>query len=421
MLINADKALQIVLDNVAPVGIERVSIREALGRVLAEEIRSGRDIPGFDNSAMDGYALRAADIAAASEQTPARLEVEETIAAGSVARSAVAPGHAMRIMTGAPVPPGADCVVPVEQSRERDGVVEILMSAPAGFSIRRRGEDIRRGDTAISADKRLGPSDIGLLASLNRAIVEVYRKPRVAILAGGDEIVDVDQVPTGPQVVDSNGYALYAAVIEAGAEPTMLKVARDRLESVRDRVTEAVTFDAVLSTGGVSVGQFDLVEKAFEELGMRRLFHGVAQKPGRPVMFGLIGKRPIFALPGNPVSTVVCFYLYVRPALLRMAARRDLSLPRVMARCAVDIKSAANLTEFVRVKIERRDGELFAVPTGAQGSGILSSLSRADGLLIGPASESILKAGTQVSVLLLIGDVGDSEIGFEERLRLQEY
>lgn len=421
MLISADRALQVVLENVAPLGIERVSIREAPGRVLAQEIRCARDIPGFDNSAMDGYAVRATDIAGASEQRPVKLEVVETIAAGSMPHSEVAAGCAMRIMTGAPLPPGADSVVPVEQTRERDGVVEILVSAPPGFSIRRRGEDLRRDESAISAGKRLGPSDIGLLASLNRAIVEVYRRPRVAILAGGDEIVDIDQVPTGAQVVDSNGYALAAAVIEAGAEPTMLKVARDRIENVRERLAEAVTFDAVLSTGGVSVGQFDLIEKVFEELRMRRLFHGVAQKPGRPMMFGLIGGRPIFALPGNPVSTVVCFYLYVRPALLRMGARRDLGLPRLTARCAVDIKTAANLTEFVRVKLERRNGELYAAPTGAQGSGILSSLSRADALLIGPAKETVLKAGTQVAVLLLAGAVADSEIGFEERLRLQEY
>jgi len=419
MAISADQALKIVLDNVAPLGIERVSIRDALGRVLAQEIRSPRDIPGFDNSAMDGYAVRAKDIAAASEQTPVKLKVGETIAAGSMPRSEVVSGHAMRIMTGAPVPQGADAVVPVEQTRERDGVVEILASAPAGFSIRPRGEDLRRDESVIEVGRRLGAADIGLLASLNRAIVEVYRQPRVAIIAGGDEIVEIDQVPSGAQVVDSNGYALWAAAIEAGAEPTMLKIARDRVEVVRERLTDAVTFDAILSTGGVSVGQFDLVEKVFEELGMRRLFHGVAQKPGRPMMFGLIGARPIFAMPGNPVSTVVCFYLYVRPALLRMGARRDLGLRRTTVRCAVDIKTAPNLTEFVRVKIERRDGELYATPTGAQGSGILSSLSRADALLIGPAKESVLKAGTQATVLLLTGALADAEIGFEERLRLQ--
>ncbi|HTY57091.1 MAG TPA: gephyrin-like molybdotransferase Glp [Candidatus Binataceae bacterium] len=419
MPISADQALQTILDNVAPLGIERVSIRDARGRVLAQEIRSSRDIPGFDNSAMDGYAVRSADIASASAQSPVKLEVLETVAAGSMPAREVSRGTATRIMTGAPLPSGADAVIPVEQTRERDGMVEILLSAPGGFSIRSRGEDLRRDEVVIKSGRLLTPADIGLLASLNRAIIEVYRRPRVAILAGGDEIVEIDQVPSGAQVVDSNGYALAAAVAESGAEPTMLKISRDRIEVVRERLSDAMTFDAVLSTGGVSVGQFDLVEKVFDELGMRRLFHGVAQKPGRPMMFGLIGTHPIFALPGNPVSTVVCFYLYVRSALLRMAARRDLSLPRIKVRCAVDIKTAQNLTEFVRVKLERREGEVYAAPTGAQGSGILSSLSRADGLLIGPSTESLLKAGSQATVLLLTGAAVEEEVGFEERLRLQ--
>jgi len=322
-------------------------------------------------------------------------------------------------MTGAPIPPGADAVVPVEQTRGSGAIVEILVALSSGSSIRARGEDLRRDEPVMAPGKRLGPSEIGLLASLNRAMVEVYRRPRVAILATGDEIVDIDQVPIGAQVVNSSGYALAAAVTEAGGEAVMLKLARDSVNEIRERFIEALAFDAVLSTGGVSVGQFDHVKPVLEELGLRRLFHGVAQKPGRPMMFGLIGGRSIFALPGNPVSTVVCFYLYVRPALLRMGGRSDVGLPRVTARCAVDIKTAENLTEFIRVRLERRDGEFFATPTGAQGSGILSSLSRADGLLIGPSKETVLKAGTQAGVLLLTGPVGDSEVGFEERLRLQ--
>ncbi len=419
MLISADQALRTILDNVAPLGIERVSIREALGRVLAQEIRSTRDIPGFDNSAMDGYAVRSSDIAGASAQRPVKLKVTGTIAAGSMPNSDVAAGCASRIMTGAPIPPGADAVVPVEQTSGGDATVEILVSVPAGSFIRPRGEDLRRNEPAIAPGRRLGPSEIGLLASLNRAMVEVYRRPRVAILATGDEIIDIDQAPTGAQVVNSSGYALAAAVSEAGGEAVMLKLARDSIDEIRERFIEASAFDAVLSTGGVSVGQFDHVKPVLEELGLRRLFHGVAQKPGRPMMFGLVGGRPIFALPGNPVSTVVCFYLYVRPALLRMGGRSDLGLPRVTARCAVDIRTAANLTEFIRVRVERRDCELYATPTGAQGSGILSSLSLADGLLIGPASETVLKAGTQAGVLLLTGPVPDSEVGFEEPLRFQ--
>jgi molybdopterin molybdotransferase len=229
--------------------------------------------------------------------------------------------------------------------------------------------------------------------------------------------VDVDEAPVGAQVVNSSAYALAGAIREAGAEAAILKVARDDAREIRERLAEAMTFDALLSTCGVSVGQFDHVKGALDELGMRQLFHGVAQKPGRPLKFGTVGYRPIFGLPGNPVSTLVCFYLYARPALLKMAGRRRVGLPRVRARCAVDIKTSKDLTEFVRVRLER-DGEGYrATPTGNQGSGILSSLSRADGLLIGPSTETLLKAGAQATVLLLggaEGDVADDEL-FEGR------
>ena len=234
-------------------------------------------------------------------------------------------------------------------------------------------------------------------------MVEVIRRPRVAIVATGDELVDVDQAPVGAQVVNSSAYALAGAVREAGADPVILKVARDDAREIRERLAEAMTFDVVLSTGGVSVGQFDHVKGALDELGMRQLFHGVAQKPGRPLKFGTVGYRPIFGLPGNPVSTLVCFYLYARPALLKMSGRLRVGLPRVEAQCAVDIKISRDLTEFVRVKLERDTGAggYLATPTGNQGSGILSSLSRADGLLIGPRTETLLKAGAQATVLLL--------------------
>jgi molybdopterin molybdotransferase len=287
-------------------------------------------------------------------------------------------------------------------------VVEFLVAAEKGGFIRPRGEDLRLGELAMAAGKTLTPADLGMLAAVNRAMIEVIRRPRVAIVATGDELVDVDQPPVGAQVVNSSAYALAGAVREAGAEAVILKVARDDAREIRDRIAEAMTFDVVLSTGGVSVGQFDHVKGALDELGMRQLFHGVAQKPGRPLKFGTVGYRPIFGLPGNPVSTLVCFYLYARPALLKMGGKRRVGLPRVRARCAVDIKISKDLTEFVRVKLERDAEGYRATPTGGQGSGIFSSLSRADGLLIGPSTETMLKAGAQATVLLLgaDGDVG---------------
>ncbi len=400
-MISADQALQIVLENVAPLGVERIAIVEALGRVLAENISSSRDIPGFDNSAMDGYAVRAADLAGASDARPVKLNVVETVGAGKMPARRVSAGEAVRTMTGAPIAEGADAIVPVERTRGSGELVEFLAPAERGAFIRPRGEDLRLGELVMSAGKTLTPADLGMMASVNRAMIEVVRRPRVAIVATGDELVDVDQAPAGAQVVNSSAYALAGAVRQAGAEAVILKVARDDAREIRERLAEAMTFDAVLSTGGVSVGQFDHVTGALDELGMRRLFHGVAQKPGRPLKFGTVGYRPIFGLPGNPVSTLVCFYLYARPALLKMSGRRSVGLPRVSARCAVDIKISKDLTEFVRVKLERDADGWLATPTGSQGSGILSSLSRADGLLIGPSTETLLRRGVQATVLLL--------------------
>jgi len=309
-MISADQALQIVLENVAPLGIERIPILDALGRILAENISSSRDIPGFDNSAMDGYAVRAGDLAKASETSPVKLAVVETVGAGQMPSRRLNAGQAVRTMTGAPIADGADAIIPVERTRGTGETVEFLAAAEKGAFIRPRGEDLHDGESVMSAGKLLTPADLGMLASVNRAMVEVIRRPRVAIVATGDELVDVDQPPTGAQVVNSSAYALAGAVREAGAEATILKVARDDAPEIRDRLAEAMTFDAVLSTGGVSVGQFDHVKGALDELGMRQLFHGVAQKPGRPLKFGTVGYRPVFGLPGNPVSTLVCFYLY---------------------------------------------------------------------------------------------------------------
>jgi molybdopterin molybdotransferase len=418
-MISVDEALKIVLDNVAPLAAERISITDGLGRVLAEEIRSTRDIPGFDNSAMDGYAVRADDIKSASEATPVSLKVLETVGAGVMPSMRVAAGQAVRTMTGAPIAAGADAIVPVERTRGREDEVEILAPAEHGAFVRPRGEDLRTGELVMSPGHALSPAELGMLASLNRAMVDVYRRPHVAIVATGDELVDIDTVPTGAQIINSSAYALSAAIRETGGEALMLRVARDNPKEVRARLAEALAFDVVLTTGGVSVGEFDHVKVVLDELGLRQLFHGVAQKPGRPLKFGTIGGRPIFGLPGNPVSTLVCFYLYVRPALRRMTGRSDLSLPRVPVRCATDIALANNLTEFVRVTLERRDDEVYATPTGNQSSGVLSSLSHAHGLLIGPAQERTLKAGSQAAVLVLdIDEAADTAACFEAR-RLQ--
>jgi len=412
-VISVDEALATVLGAVRPLGIERVALLNALGRVLAQDVSSPRDIPGFDNSAMDGYAVRSGDVAGATADKPVRLVVTETVPAGKLPSREVRTGQAARTMTGAPIALGADAIVPVEQTRESGDEVEILAAAQARAFIRPRGEDVKAGEVVMSRGKLLGGADLGMLASVNRAMVGVYRRPRVAIVATGDELVDVDEMPSGAQVVNSSAYALYGAVSEAGGEASILRVARDTPADVRERLGEALGFDVIFTTGGVSVGQFDHVKTVLDELGMKTLFHGVAQKPGRPLKFGTLRDRPVFGLPGNPVSTLVCFYLYARPALLKMSGRQEFGLPRVSARCGSDIKISKGLTEFVRVKLERRDNEYFAILTGGQGSGILSSVARADGLLIGPAEVNQMRTGDQAEVLVLTA--GDAEEAFFER------
>jgi molybdopterin molybdotransferase len=412
-VISVDEALATVLDAVEPLGVERVPLLDALGRVLAQEVSSPRDIPGFDNSAMDGYAVRSADIAGATADKPVRLTVIETVPAGKMPSRTVQAGQAARTMTGAPVANGADAIIPVEQTREAGDAVEILASAASHAFVRPRGEDVKQGEAVMAPGRLLGAADLGMLASLNRAMVGVYRRPRVAIVATGDELVDVDEAPTGAQVVNSSAYALSGAIRDAGGEAAILRVARDTPAEVRERLTEAMAFDAIFTTGGVSVGQFDHVKTVMDELGLKTLFHGVAQRPGKPLKFGTLGNRPVFGLPGNPVSTLVCFYLYAHPALLKMGGRREVGLPRVTAKCARDIKLAKGLTEFVRVKLERRDGEYVAMPTGNQGSGIFSSIARADGLLIGPAEKDQLRQGDSSQVLMLVAESG--EVFFERR------
>ncbi len=415
-MISVDEALQQVLAAVRPLGVERVALLDALGRVLALEIRSPRDIPGFDNSAMDGYAVRSADVASASESHPVTLTVTETVPAGKMPEREVKPGEAARTMTGAPIARGADAIVPVERTRSSGETVEILAPAEPRAFVRPRGEDIRQDELALEPGRALGAADLGMIASLSRSMVGVYRRPQVAIVATGDELIDIDEKPSGAQVVNSSAYALYGAIREAGGAPAILRVARDTPGEVRERLAEAMAFDVILTTGGVSVGQFDHVKTVLDDLGMKTLFHGVAQKPGRPLKFGTLGDRPVFGLPGNPVSTLVCFYLYVRPALLRMSGRLKVGLPRISVRVSADIKLAKGLTEFVRVKVERREDEVLATSTGNQGSGILSSVSRADGLLIGPAEADFLRKGDRAQVLLLAAGAGD-EAFFERRFQ----
>src|SRR5713101_3041507 len=403
-MISVHDALTMILETVSPLAGERVGLLQAVGRVLTEEIRSEREVPPFANSAMDGYAVRWEDVHDASADQPVALTILEVIQAGAVPAQGVTTGTASKIMTGAVIPPGADTVIRVEDTEEHDGRVRIKRRERPGTHIRANGEDIRRGQMVLEKGRVLRPADIGVLASIGRSTVLVRQRPRVAILSTGNELVEVDEVLRPGQIVNSNAYALAAAVQKAGCQPVPLEIARDTLEEIRTALNEAVRHNVVLSTGGVSVDNFDFVKAAMDELGIRRLFWQVAQKPGKPLTFGLLRERPYFGLPGNPVSALVCFYLYVHPALARMRGQEKLFLPVVSATVGEDIPKAKGLTEFVRCRLVCTNGHYAVHSTGSQSSGVLSSLSLGQGLIIGPAELPLLPKGMSVKVIVLDGD-----------------
>jgi molybdopterin molybdotransferase len=398
-VIPVGQALARVCDAAVVLGTERVSLGAALGRVAAEDVASTRAVPNAANSAMDGFAVRAADLA----QTPVRLRITAVEPAGVVIDTPVTPGTAVKLFTGSVVPPGADTVVRIEDAEERDGGVTVHAPHGAGANIRGAGEDIAPGQVVLRAGTVLGPADLGVLASVGRASVAVHRQPRVAILSTGTELVEIDEEPGPGQVVNSNAYTLAAACREAGAEPVTLPIVRDRLEDVRACLAEALAADVVLTSGGVSVGDLDFVKAALDAEGVEQLFWRVAQKPGKPLAVGRRGGTLVFGLPGNPVSALVCFYLYVRPALRRMEGHTRLHLPVVPAELSAPLRKAKALTEFVRVRLEPRGDRWSATAFSSQSSGVLTSLADGAGLLVGPADADSLTAGRPYPVLVLGG------------------
>ncbi len=406
-MISVSEALQRVLEGLPHLGNEQVALTAERGRVLAETLTAPRDVPPFRNSAMDGFAVRSSDLGAASESAPVRLRVLETVGAGSVASLPVTPSSAIRIMTGAPVPDGADAVVRVEDTAETGEDVAIRVAASPGANVRHPGEDLQAGAVVLRAGRLLRPADIGMIASIGRPMLRVTRRPRVAILATGDELVDVG-APLGPgQIVNSNAYTLAAAVEEAGGEPLFAGIVRDRPELIRAAFVEAMNADLVLSTGGVSVGSFDYVRTILADVGYQERFWKVAQKPGKPLTFGLCGTTPVFGLPGNPVSSLVCFYLYVVPALRTMLGLEGIHLPSADATLSDGLKTAAGLTEFVRCTLQGRFDDLRVRSTGTQSSGALHSLSAGDALIVAPPGAA-LAAGSRVRVVLLAADGGSA-------------
>ena len=396
-MLTVGEALARVCEATPVLGPERVPLAAALGRVAAEDVCSTRAVPTAPNSAMDGYAVRHVDLAG----LPARLRVAAVEPAGVVVEAPLAPGTAVKLFTGSVVPAGADTVVRIEDTAEEDGAVVVRLAPPRGADIRAAGEDIRPGQRVLAAGTAIGPADVGVLASVGRATLLVHQRPRVAILSTGTELVELEETPGPGQVVNSNAYTLAAAVREAGAEPVVLPIVRDRPEDIRALLAQALGADVVLSSGGVSVGDLDFVKGALAALGVEQLFWKVAQKPGKPLAFGRLGARLVFGLPGNPVSALVCFYLYVRPALRRLQGHRRLHLPVVEATLARSVRKAVGLTEFVRVRLADGPAGPVATAVASQSSGVLSAMGAGAGLLVGPPELGELAGGARYPVIVL--------------------
>ncbi|HEX8438218.1 gephyrin-like molybdotransferase Glp [Archangium sp.] len=383
----------------SPLPSEWVRLEEALGRALAVDVRAQRTLPPWDNSAMDGFAVRSADLSA---PPPVRLQVRETLYAGQTPREEVRPGTCARIMTGAPLPAGADAVVMRERTRlEPDGsAVDILEPVGPGNFVRPRGEDAREGEVLLARGTPLGIPELGLLVSQGMVSVPVPRRPRVAILSTGDELCRAD-APLEGRIVDANAPALSLAVLRAGGVPSVLGIARDTLEDVSAHLAAAEGYDLVLTSAGMSVGEHDFVREALKRQGVEQDFWRVAIKPGKPLAVGRKGSTVYFGLPGNPTSSLVSFELFVRPALRRMLGHMDVEPPKVGGRLAGELKKAPGLAHYVRVTASWEDGELWARPLSTQTSGALRSAASATHLLHFPLSFSRLATGDKVELLPL--------------------
>jgi len=413
-MITVEQALEKVLSYVRVLESEEKPILECLGQVLAEDVYSLIDVPPCANSAMDGYAVKADDAAGAGPSSPVTLDVVGEVRAGAVADGGVAPGTAIRIMTGAPLPKGADSVVQFEHTdeEERDECpplrIGILEPVTVGQNVRRAGEDIACGQMVLSKGTVLRPQEIGVLASLGMETAKVIRRPMVAVIATGDELVALGQPLTDGKIYNSNSYSLAAQVIRYGGIPRVLEIARDSEDDLNAKIGEALTADMLITSGGVSMGDYDLVKDVLAQQG-EISFWTVRMKPGKPIAFGTIQGVPHLGLPGNPVSSMITFELFARPAMMKMMGKGSLPKPTIEAKLEGRIKNTDGRRIYARALVRFEDGRYVARITGPQGSGILTSMARANGLVIVPEDVGGVGDGDTVKVLML--DWGE---GYEE-------
>ncbi|MEA2013724.1 MAG: gephyrin-like molybdotransferase Glp [Thermodesulfobacteriota bacterium] len=400
-MITVKEALEHILGSIFPLGLERVDILSALARIIGEDIHAPRDIPPRDNSAMDGYALKSKDTTGAGAESPVVLNIIEDIPAGYTPKKTVGSGEAARIMTGAPVPDGADAVVMVEETRSDGNSVRIYADAAKGQNIRYAGEDVREGDLVIRAGTLLRPAETGMLSALGRSLVKVYQKPLVALIATGDELVDIDGAASPGKIVNSNSYSLAAQVMECGGIPLQIGIARDNRDDLAEKFRDALRADVIVSSAGVSIGDYDFVKDVMEDIGIKIDFWQVAERPGKPMTFGAREGKPVFGLPGNPVSSMITFEQYVRPAILKMTGHENIFRRTIRAKLTEDIKKKRGLRYFIRGRIKSQEGGFVVETTGKQGSGILKSMVLANGIIVIPEDAEFIEAGSEVMVQIL--------------------
>lgn len=400
-MITVSDALHTILSTVEAVGVEKVNILSALGRVLAEDIYARRTIPPTDNSAMDGYALIAEDTLGATREHPLLFDIIEDVPAGNMPRKIVGFAEATRIMTGAPIPEGVDAVVRVEDTEFDGDRVKIFAEASVGQNIRSMGEDVKEGELVLHRGTIIRPAETGMLAALGRSFIAVYQKPLVAILATGDELVDIDGELSPEKIISSNSYSGAAQVIESGGIPMQIGIAKDTKEDLTEKFNAAMRADIIVSSAGVSVGDYDFVKDVMEEIGVTIDFYQVAQRPGRPFTFGTAGRKLFFGLPGNPVSSMITFEQYVRPAILKMTGHTRIFRKTIKAILQENIKKKQGLRYFLRVRVNYEDGRFTAITTGEQGSGILKSMVQANGIMVLPEDSTSIKKGDEVIVQVI--------------------
>ncbi len=403
-LTSLEDAQKTVFEAAQPLGIEKVGLIEALGRVLAEDIIAPRDNPPWDNSAMDGFAVRWEDIKQEHAiSKPVELKIIEEVPAGKVATKSVGRGQAIRIMTGAPLPKGADSVVKVEETESTPDIVRIFKTVERGGNVRPQGEDVKKGECIIAKGTQIRPAEAGMLAILAKSFVPVYQQVRVAILSSGDELADLDERFDEDKIINSNSYGIAAAVQEAGAVPVLLGIARDQPAALKEKIAHGLKADILVLSGGVSMGDYDFTKEVFKELGAEMNFWKLAIRPGQPLAFGRIQRTLAFGLPGNPVSSMVTFEQLVRPAILKMSGHRSYGRPVLQAALQEKFSKRPDRRHFLRGILSREKGVLTVRTTGDQGSGILTSMVKANCLIDVPVEVERLNPGDLVNVQVLSG------------------